>query len=256
MTFTTRGFGGPTVTFPYGGLTVLTDPTFDPAGTYPIGDRALTKTADAAGPAAAAGPVDLVLLSHDQHPDNLDRAGRAFLATVPLVLSTPDAGERLGPPARGLAAWEAADLPGGVRVTAVPAQHGPDGTEHLTGPVTGFVLQGDGQPTVYVSGDNASLPVVREIATRFPSVDVAILFGGAARTPLVGDADLTLNAAGMVEATRILDAATVVPVHVDSWAHFTEDITEVRAAFAAAGLADRLREPSPVTAAGPSAAAG
>ncbi|MFF5082979.1 MBL fold metallo-hydrolase [Actinoplanes sp. NPDC000266] len=238
-----RGFGGPTVTFRLGGLTFLTDPTFDDAGDYPIGDRALTKTAPAGAGPEAAGPVDVVLLSHDQHPDNLDRAGRAFAATVPLVLTTPAGAERLGGNARGLQPWESTTV-GDVRITAVPAQHGPDGTEHLVGPVTGFVLESDG-PAVYVSGDNASLDVVREIATRFPRVGVAVLFGGAARTPLVGDHDLTIGAAGMVEATRLLGAATVVPVHIDSWAHFTESIGDVRTAFAAAGLEDRLREPDP-----------
>ena len=62
----------------------------------------------------------------------------------------------------------------------------------------------------------------------------------------MGDADLTLNAADMVEATRILGVARVVPVHVDSWAHFTQGIDDVRAAFAAAGLSDRLDEPVPI----------
>ncbi|GAB3825982.1 MBL fold metallo-hydrolase [Dactylosporangium cerinum] len=156
----------------------------------------LTKTAAAAGTPADAGTVDVVLLSHDQHPDNLDHSGRAFAASVPLILSTPVAAARLGDPTVGLEPWAGVDLPrpdgaGHVRVTAVPAQHGPDGTEHLTGPVTGFVLHGDGVPTVYVSGDNASLRVVAEIAERFPAVDVAILFGGRARTALLGDADLT-----------------------------------------------------------------
>jgi L-ascorbate metabolism protein UlaG (beta-lactamase superfamily) len=226
----------------------LTDPTFDGPGDYPIGNRTLTKTAAPAGTPADAGLVDVVLLSHDQHPDNLDHAGRAFATTVPLVLCTPTTAQRLGPPARALSAWESTDLvrrdaDGDVRVTAVPAQHGPDGTEHLTGPVTGFVLQGAGLPTVYVSGDNASLPVVREIAARLPAVDIAILFGGAARTPLIGDANLTLDAAGMVEATRILRVPTVVPVHVDGWAHFSEGMAEVRDAFAAAGLADALLAP-------------
>ncbi|MBX6356714.1 MAG: MBL fold metallo-hydrolase, partial [Micromonosporaceae bacterium] len=169
---------------------------------------------------------------------------------APLVLCTPTTAERLGPPARALPAWTHIDLPrpdraGDVRVTAVPAQHGPDGTEHLTGPVTGFVLQGAGLPTVYVSGDNASLRVVEEIAGRFPAIDTAILFGGAARTALLGDANLTLDAAGMVEAARILGVRSVVPVHIDSWAHFTEGIDEVRAAFAAAGLADMLLVPDP-----------
>lgn len=241
MSFPIVRFGGPTVAFRLGGYTFMTDPTFDGPGDYPIGARMLTKTTAPAGTPADAGPVDVVLLSHDQHPDNFDNAGRAFAATVPLVLCTPTAAERLGPPAQPLPAWAHIDLPqGDVRVTAVPAQHGPDGTEHLTGPVTGFVLSGDGLPTVYVSGDNASLPVVRQIADRFPAIDVAILFGGAARTPLLGDANLTLDAAGMVEAARMLGARTVVPVHIDSWAHFTEGIAEVGAAFETAGLADVL----------------
>jgi hypothetical protein len=51
---------------------------------------------------------------------------------------------------RALPPWETAELPrpgGGVlRVTAVPAQHGPDGSEPLVGEVTGFVLSGDGLP--------------------------------------------------------------------------------------------------------------
>ena len=149
----------------------------------------------------------------------------------------------MGPPVHGLEPWAKYDLADGLRVTAVPAQHGPDGTDHLTGPVTGFVLDRDGLPTVYVSGDNASLRVVHEIAERFPDIDVAILFGGAARTALLGDANLTLDAAAMVEATRVLGARTVVPVHVDSWAHFTEGLHDVRAAFDAAGLADVLLVP-------------
>jgi L-ascorbate metabolism protein UlaG (beta-lactamase superfamily) len=230
----------------------MTDPRFDGPGDYPIGNRTLTKTAAPAGTPTDAGPVDAVLLSHDQHPDNLDNSGREFAVTAPLVLCTPTTAQRLGPPAHALSTWEAIDLArrdgaGDVGVTAVPAQHGPDGTEHLTGPVTGFVLQGAGLPTVYVSGDNASLPVVKEIADRFPAIDIAVLFGGAPRTPLVGDPNLTLDAAGldaagMVEATRILRVRTVVPVHVDSWAHFSEGIADVRAAFTAAGLADVLLE--------------
>ena len=250
MSFPIFRFGGPTVAFRLGGRTFMTDPTFDAPGDYPIGARVLTKTGAPTGTPADAGPVDVVLLSHDQHPDNFDNAGREFAATVPLVLCTPVTAQRLGPPAHALRTWTSIDLPqrdgtSGVRVTAVPAQHGPDGTEHLTGPVAGFVLSGDGLPTVYVSGDNASLPVVEQIADRFPAVDVAVLFGGAARTPLLGDANLTLDAAGMVEATRILGARTVVPVHVDGWAHFTEGVAEVAAAFNAAGIADVLRVPPP-----------
>jgi len=240
-----RLVGGPTAILDLGGLRLMTDPTFDPPGDYPVGERVLTKTTGPTITPAEAGRVDAVLLSHDQHADNLDHAGRALLRTVPLVLSTASAADRIGAPVTALPSWQHVDIArpdggGRLRVTAVPAQHGPDGTEHLTGEVTGFVLTGTRLPTVYVSGDNASLDVVREIAARFAPIDLAVLFGGAARTPLLGEANLTLDAEAMVAATRILDARAVVPVHVEGWGHFTEGTAAVREAFERAGLTGRL----------------
>jgi L-ascorbate metabolism protein UlaG (beta-lactamase superfamily) len=125
-----------------------------------------------------------------------------------------------------------------LRVTRVPALHGPEGSEPIVGEVAGFVLSGDGIPTVYVSGDNASLNLVTQIAERF-AIDVAILFAGAAKTALV-DGYLTLTSAQTAEAAQILGASHVVPLHFDSWRHFTEGADELANAFADAGLTDRL----------------
>ncbi|HTU75341.1 MAG TPA: MBL fold metallo-hydrolase [Trebonia sp.] len=227
--------GGPTVLVEVGGVRFLADPTFDVAGEYPIGSRVLVKTTDAVWTPEQVGQVDAVLLSHDQHPDNLDHGGRAYLASEsPLTLTTPVAAEHLGGTAAGLRPWEARQV-GDVTVTAVPAQHGPDGTEHLTGPVTGFVLAAPGGPHLYVSGDNASLRLVAEVADRFGHIDLAVLFAGAARTPLV-DGYLTLTSEEAVEAARILGTPPVLPVHTDGWEHFTQDGASLRAAFSAAGL--------------------
>ncbi|MFJ8469481.1 MBL fold metallo-hydrolase [Streptomyces swartbergensis] len=246
--FPVRVFGGPTALFEYGGLRFLTDPTFDDPGDFPAPAVVLTKTAPAAGAPAELGPLDVVLLSHDEHADNLDTSGRALLADVPLTLTTPGGGERLGEKATGLADWQSVDLNrpdgGTVTVTGVPAIHGPgprEEVEPITGQVVGFVLTGEGLPTVYVSGDNASLDAVKEIAERFAPVDTAILFAGAPRFAEVFDGKvIVLDSAMAAEATRILGARRVVPVHYDSWAHFTEGRDELEAAFTAAGLADRL----------------
>jgi len=237
--------GGPTALIEIGGARLLVDPTFDPPGDHPLGGgRVLTKTAPPALAAAELGPVHAVLLSHDQHPDNLDRAGRAVLAQAPVVLTTALGAERLGGTARALATGETVRI-GPVEVTGVRALHGPPGAEELTGPVTGFVVHGVGLPTVYVSGDNASLECVDEVRAAFPRVDVAVLFAGAARTALFDGAPLTLTGELAAEAVRRLDAAQVVAVHVDSWAHFSEGREAVRDALAAAGLADRLVEAPP-----------
>ena len=121
------------------------------------------------------------------------------------------------------------------------AQHGPEGCEPVSGDVIGFVLSAADLPTVYVSGDNASLDLVRAIAERTGPVDTAVLFAGAARTGLFDGALLTLDSAQAAEAAAILEARRVVPVHFDSWAHFSEGCAELEAAFAAAGLLDRLQ---------------
>jgi L-ascorbate metabolism protein UlaG (beta-lactamase superfamily) len=241
-----RVLGGPTTLIGYGGLRFLTDPTFDAPGEYPLGGgRSLTKTAPCAADPADLGPLDAVLLSHDQHPDNLDTSGRALLAGVPLVLTSRSAAARLGGTTRGLAPWDAVELPrpdgGTVTVTATPAQHGPDGCEPVTGEVVGFVLTAADLPTVHVSGDNASLDVVREIAGRVGPVDTAVLFAGAARTALFDGALLTVDGTRAAEAAAILGARRVVPAHCDSWAHFSETRDDVVAAFTTAGIADRLQ---------------
>jgi L-ascorbate metabolism protein UlaG (beta-lactamase superfamily) len=197
----------------------------------------LRKTAGSIAGPDDVGRIDAVLLSHDQHPDNLDRGGREFLSRVPVVLSTPAAQERVG--ARGLEPWESTAL-ADVVVTAVPARHGPPGSEPHTGPVTGFVLAREGGPTVYVSGDNAALELVDDIATRFPGIDVAVLFAGAARTPLMDGAALTLTSEWAAAAAVRLAAPHVVPVHFEDWAHFSEGRSTLVPAFTAAGVADRL----------------
>ncbi|MDQ0604552.1 L-ascorbate metabolism protein UlaG (beta-lactamase superfamily) [Streptomyces canus] len=243
-----RVYGGPTTVIEYGGLRFVTDPTFDPPGDYPMplpGDHKLVKTEPSPVTAAGLGRVDAVLLSHDTHDDNLDYAGRAFLPEVPVVLTTDSGAGRLGGNARGLAFWETAEIqrPDGttVTVTGVPARHGPIGCEPVTGDVIGFVLTSDDLPSVYVSGDNAALEHVKEIAQKFAPVDTAVLFLGGARMAFAFDgALLTLDSAQGAEAARILGARRVVPAHFDSWAHFKEGRNEIEAAFAEAGLADRL----------------
>ncbi|GAA5206281.1 MBL fold metallo-hydrolase [Streptomyces thinghirensis] len=246
--FPVRVFGGPTALFEYGGLRFLTDPTFDAPGDHQAPAVVLTKTAPSAVDPADLGPIDVVLLSHDEHADNLDTSGRALLADVPLTLTTPGGGQRLGEKATGLADWESIELdrPGGgkLTVTGVPAIHGP-GPRHevepVCGEVVGFILTGEGLPTVYVSGDNASLDAVKDIAERFAPVDTAILFAGAPRFAEVFDGEvIVLDSAQATEAAQLLSARRVVPVHYDSWAHFTEGRTELAATFASAGLADRL----------------
>jgi L-ascorbate metabolism protein UlaG (beta-lactamase superfamily) len=224
--------GGPTVLLEWAGLRIVTDPTFDPPQEYAEpGSTTLVKTAGPGVSRADLGPVDLVLLSHHQHKDNLDWEGLELIAQgTPTVSTHAAASDLWGGSVVGYDDWESHSV-GEATVTVVPAQHRPPGAEDV--PVVGFVLQAPGERTVYVGGDNRSLGLVEQIAENFPDVDLAILNAGAARVPSI-DGNLTLTSADAVAAAQKLGASTVVGVHTDDWQHFSENREALEAAFSAA----------------------
>ncbi len=235
-----RLVGGPTAILEYGGLRWLTDPALSPPGEY----GGLTKLTGPAFDVTAAPAIDVVLLSHHHHSDNLDPAGRAFLSSAERVLSTTRAADELGGNVIGLEPWAEVDLasPRGspVKVTAVHAQHGPDGSDEIQGPVLGFLLSMPGVETVYVSGDNASRRVVRGIVERAGEIEIALLNAGAVQLPKFDRAYLTLSADHAADAARILGARVAIPLHFEGWAHFTQGADELEAAFSGNGIRDRL----------------
>jgi L-ascorbate metabolism protein UlaG (beta-lactamase superfamily) len=229
--------GGPTALLEYAGLRIVTDPTFDAPQTYSApGETTLVKTGGPAVERGELGDVDLVLLSHHAHKDNLDFEGLELIAQgIPTLSTLQAASDLFGGSVIGLDNWETHEH-AGVAITAVPALHGPPGSEKFVGPVIGFVLESAGQPTVYVSGDNASLPLVQQIADRFAPVDIAILFAGAARVERI-DSPLTLTSTDAVAAALALQTERVIGLHTEDWAHFSEGRAQFDAAFADAGLA-------------------
>ena len=232
--------GGPTAILEYGGLRWLTDPALSPPGDY----GGLTKLTGPAFDVTEHDPIDVVLLSHHHHSDNLDPAGKAFLPSAKRVLSTTKAAEELGGNVIGMQPGSEVELESAhgasVKVTAVHAQHGPDGSDDIQGPVLGFVLSAPGGEEIYVSGDNASRDVVRAIVKKTGQIGIAILNAGAVQLSKFDGAYLTLSADHAADVARILGARVVIPLHFEGWAHFTQGGDELTAAFSGNGIRDRL----------------
>jgi L-ascorbate metabolism protein UlaG (beta-lactamase superfamily) len=232
--------GGPTALLEVGGLRLLTDPTFDPAGSaYPTPAYTLRKTQTPALGPEMLQRIDAVLLSHDHHADNLDDLGRASLPHSRVVYTTMAGAARLGGNAIGLEVWQRVELADGVQLTATPARHGP--AQGDRGPVIGFVLTAAPPvPVVYVSGDTVWYDEVADVGRRFRPT-IALLNLGAARVAAAGPSALTFTAAEAVELARAWPEATIVPLHFEGWEHFTEGRHEVDEAFQQAGLQHRLQ---------------
>lgn len=240
-----------------GGVTFITDPVFGeapaeyeithlmPEGTQPM----FAKFED--GPALKLQDlpiIDAVLLSHEDHIDNLDFEGRRLLDGR-RVITTPDGAKNLAP-RPGVAAikpWETLTFPfhgSDWDITGVPCTHLPGGE------VTGFILRTeafgmspDGLPNaVYFTGDTVLMPEHADISKRFHIV-VAIMNLGDARIPLPGldePLQITMGGKNAAELFRQLQADILVPIHYESWHHFTQFGTELRKVFEGEGISDKI----------------
>ncbi len=101
--------------------------------------------------------------------------------------------------------------------------------------MTGFLFD-----TVYVSGDTVWYEGVAEVVRRF-RIQTATLFMGAARIREVGPAHVMMTAEEAVEAACAFPQASIVPLHFEGWAHFTESREDIERAFRKAGIGNRLR---------------
>jgi L-ascorbate metabolism protein UlaG (beta-lactamase superfamily) len=243
MTLSITLIGGPTALIEIDGFRLLTDPTFDGPGSYQLPHVKLEKLEGPAMSAEAVGEIDAVLLSHDQHSDNLDHSGKEFLAKAKRVLTTEAGAKRLGSHAEGFAPWATTELvKGGAKltITATPARHGPAGIEPLSGDVIGFVVASSkaGSRPIYVSGDTTWFDGVADVAKRF-NCGVVLPFAGAAQTR--GPFHLTMDTNDTIETARAFPDAVMVPLHTDGWAHFRQNAKDLRVSFDALGFGKRLK---------------
>jgi L-ascorbate metabolism protein UlaG (beta-lactamase superfamily) len=233
--------GGPTVLIEVGGWRLLTDPTFDPeGGKYSFGWG--TGSRKTAGPSVLPdqlGHIDVVLLSHDQHDDNLDASGRRVLPVAGSIITTKAGARRVGGRSRGLAPWEATTIEQagrpGIEITATPCRHGAPLVEKLSGPVVGFSLAWEGQSSgsLWISGDTVLYDGVRGVADRI-DVGVALLHLGGVRFPATGPLRYTFTAEEAIELCGLIEPEVAIPIHYEGWKHFRQGRDQIEAALAAA----------------------
>ena len=238
--------GTATLLLEIGSLRILTDPVFDPAGghyDFGYGTNSVKLTEPAIS-ADSLGRIDAVLLSHDHHEDNLDRAGRALLPHAGTIITTSAGARRLKGDTVGLRTWQSTTLKSGdfeVKVTAVPCRHGIWGSHLIVGETTGFVLEWQGQEhgALYISGDTVWFNGLREIGERF-KIETAIVHIGGVQFPIMGPIRFTLNAREAVKIVHALNPSTVIPIHYEGWKHFKENGADAKKAFDESDVKEKI----------------
>lgn len=229
------------------GVNILTDPFFSPSGTsFPIGPTALINSSGPALTLANLPPIDAILLSHEDHPDNLDPLGRQLLDGRK-VLTTVSGAATLAPRPGvvGLKPNETVTLFVGGQtfyVTATPCEHLPGGE------CIGFIISAevfgksaDGKKNViYFSGDTVYVPELAKIKEKY-HVAVALLnLGGAVAVLESGPLTITMDGKEGARLFKEIGAEVLVPMHFESWNHFTQGKEGLEKVFEEEGVSDKV----------------
>ncbi|GCE21676.1 MBL fold metallo-hydrolase [Dictyobacter kobayashii] len=187
------------------------------------------------------GQVDGVLVTHT-HRDHWDaRAIELLPKTLPILCQPEDeavmkqAGFTEVLPIVQRREWN------GLHIARTAGQHGTGELGKKMGPVSGFVVQAEGEPSVYIAGDTIWYDGVQQALQTF-SPEVVIVNAGAA-TYLVGD-PITMDADDVCAVARELPAAQVVAVHMEVVNHCVLTRPLLRERLESEGLLSRVLIPS------------
>ena len=180
--------------------------------------------------------VDAVLVSH-RHFDHLSTGSLELIQHKAAVVLTPPgaaADVPQGPyPVVELPAWQSWEH-GGLRITAVPVLHSGDRLlgDRKSHPAsfTGYVVEYRGI-VVFFAGDTSYDPATfQAVAAKFPVIDLALMPIG----PIKPEAVMLshhLNPAQALEASQILGAKHMLPIHYGTFVSSFDGQGEVEAEF-------------------------
>jgi len=242
--------GNATTLLRIGDFTLLTDPNFLHAGQraylgYGLWSRRRT---DPAMDLDELPQLDAVVLSH-LHGDHFDGVARRGLPRSVPIVTTPHAERKLRrwrfTAADGLRTWAYTEFRRdgqALRITAVPARHGPAGLHRLMPPTMGSVLELTESDRcrlrLYVTGDTLHHRDLREIAERFGDLDAMLIHLGGTR---VAGVLLTMDGRQGAALTELIRPALTLPIHYDDYPVFKSPLADYERAVVARGLAGGVR---------------
>jgi L-ascorbate metabolism protein UlaG (beta-lactamase superfamily) len=234
-----------TMILEYGGRRLAVDPILSPAGAMPPIDNSANDRrnplVDLPINESEILGVDAYLLTHT-HRDHFDAAAAERLPKDRPVLCQPaDLAKLQGMGFSQAMAVEAEAEWRGLRLTRTGGRHGSGELAVKMGPVSGYVLQAAGEPSLYIAGDTVWCDeVAAALAAHRPQV--IVLFAGAAQFLTGGP--ITMAEGDVLAVLAAAPAAKVVAVHMETFNHCLLTRADLAAALAAAGKADRVVIPA------------
>jgi L-ascorbate metabolism protein UlaG (beta-lactamase superfamily) len=185
--------------------------------------------------------MDAVVLTHT-HRDHFDDAAAQRLPKEKPVFCQPADEVKLQGlgfvqvyPVVDTTQWE------GITIMRTGGEHGTGEIGQQMAPVSGYVLQAQGEPALYIAGDTVYCTVVEDVL-RVQQPAIVVVNAGGARFR-VGE-PITMTAADVAEVCRQVPKAKIVAVHMEAINHCLLSRAELRAYVAEQGLTRQVVIPA------------
>lgn len=231
------------------GLNLLVDPMFSPArSSEAIPDTPnqqrnplIELPLDDAGLSRLLDEIDAVLVTHT-HSDHWDEFARTLLAKDLPVFCQPEDEQRIHEagfesvrPIAQEQVWK------GLRFSRTAGRHGKGKIGEMMAPVSGFVIQAEGEPVLYLAGDTIWCTEVED-SLRLYQPEIIVVNAGAAQFSTGGP--ITMTADDVINVCRASPGAEVVAVHMEAINHCLLSREELLAAVSDANVETMVKIPA------------
>ena len=228
----------------YGGNTFLIDPMLSEQGENPPVMNSFNNRRNPLVP--LPDPVetwlnpDVVLVTH-LHADHWDAAAVALLShDIPLLCYIGDQERIASQGFNNIKAIQDVISLGGVSITRTCGQHGTGEVGQLMGTVSGFVLQAEGEPTLYITGDTIWCDEVQQVLDEYHP-ELTIVNAGGAR--FLSGGPITMDDQDVVDLCSYAPDTAIIAVHMDAINHCVVTRELLHQRLHQEQLLDRVRLP-------------
>lgn len=210
-----------TLKIKYNDQLFLVDPSLSPKNSFMsfvVPDKNLNPTVDLPmSLEEITTGVDALLLTH-AHPDHFDEAGRgAFDPTIPFFAQPFDKEVLAESPYTNVSLVKEKVEYKGTTIIRTEGKHGPDELLENLGGSSGYVLQAEGYPTIFLIGDCLWDDDIRKAIELYQPEIIVANTGGASW----GGAKILMDENSAVALAKFAPKAKIIAVHMEALDHCT-----------------------------------